>query len=43
MMDFTGTPLKGFIYVDPPGFAEDADLAAWLAACLEFNATQAAK
>lgn len=42
-MDFTGKPLKGFIYVDPPGFAEDADLAAWLAACLEFNATQAAK
>ena len=29
-MDFTGKPLKGFVYVDPPGFATDPDLLAWL-------------
>lgn len=30
-MDFTGKSLTGFLYVDPPGFAEDDDLASWLA------------
>lgn len=27
-MDFTGKPLKGMIYVDPEGIAEDEDLQA---------------
>jgi len=35
-MDFTGRPMKGYVYVDPPGIAEDAALAAWLTACLGF-------
>ena len=29
-MDFTGRPMRGFVQVAPPGFAEDADLRAWL-------------
>ncbi|WP_369959963.1 TfoX/Sxy family protein [Pseudomonas benzenivorans] len=27
-MDFTGRPMRGYVFVDPPGIAEDADLAA---------------
>jgi TfoX/Sxy family transcriptional regulator of competence genes len=30
LMDFTGKPLKGFIYVDEDGIAEDEDLRAWV-------------
>ena len=29
-MDFTGRPMKGWIYVAPDGLAEDADLRAWI-------------
>jgi TfoX/Sxy family transcriptional regulator of competence genes len=29
-MDFTGKPLRGFVYVDADGIAEDEDLAAWI-------------
>ncbi len=35
-MDFTGRPMKGMIYVDPPGFESDADLQAWLDRGLDF-------
>lgn len=35
-MDFTGKPLKGFVYVEPPGFDSDADLAAWVQLSLDF-------
>ena len=42
-MDFTGKALKGFVYVEPAGFAEDEDLVAWLALCEAFTATLAAK
>jgi TfoX/Sxy family transcriptional regulator of competence genes len=30
MMDFTGRPLKGYIYVDPPGLKTTPALSAWL-------------
>lgn len=30
-MDFTGRPLKGFVYVSPPGFGTAAALRTWLA------------
>lgn len=33
-MDFTGRALKGFVYVDEAGIAEDDDLAEWLNAGL---------
>ena len=42
-MDFTGTPMKGYVYVDPAGFSADRDLARWLELCLEFNATLPSK
>ncbi len=38
-MDFTGRSMKGYVYVDAAGFESDADLAAWVALCLDFNAS----
>ena len=38
-MDFTGKPMRGYVYVDPPGFEEDADLEAWVRRCLRFVET----
>ena len=35
-MDFTGKPLRGFIFVDPEGFEADEDLAGWLEMSLDF-------
>lgn len=35
-MDFTGRPMKGYVYVDEAGTADDADLAAWVGACRDF-------
>jgi len=29
-MDFTGRSMKGFLYVEPEGIEEDADLAFWI-------------
>lgn len=37
VMNFTGKPLTGFVYVDPPGFAEDQQLLEWVALCEEFT------
>jgi TfoX/Sxy family transcriptional regulator of competence genes len=30
-MDFTGTPLRGFVYVAPDGFRSEAELDEWVA------------
>lgn len=38
-MDFTGKPLKGFIYVDEEGFSADDDLAKWCRYALDFVKT----
>lgn len=35
-MDFTGKPLKGFVYVAEQGIESDEDLAAWVERCLTF-------
>lgn len=35
-MDFTGRPMKGFVYVAPEGIEEDADLQSWVSLCEEF-------
>lgn len=35
-MDFTGKPLKGFIYVEAAGIAEDDDLLRWIGQGVEF-------
>jgi hypothetical protein len=38
-MDFTGKPMKGYVFVDPPGFESDPALADWIARCESFVAT----
>ncbi len=42
-MDFTGRPMKGYVYVDPPGLAEDRDLNNWVQWCANFVASLPAK
>ena len=42
-MDFTGRPLKGMVYVDPPGIAGAAALGRWLDLALAFVRSQPAK
>lgn len=42
-MDFTGRPLKGFVYVAPEGFESDEDLAGWVQVSLDFVTTLPAK
>lgn len=39
IMDFTKKPMKGFIFVNADGFANDKDLKAWIDMALEFNKT----
>lgn len=36
-MNFTGRPLKGFVFVDATGTDTDEDLDYWIELCLEFN------
>ena len=36
-MDFTGRPMKGFVFVDPPGIDMDRDLNYWIQLCLDYN------
>lgn len=33
VMDFTGKPMKGYIFVDPPGIRRAADLKDWVLRC----------
>lgn len=42
-MDFTGKPMRGFVYVSVQGFASDADLQAWVARCEQFVSTLSSK
>lgn len=36
-MDFTGRPMKGFVFVGPDGFDTDDDLEKWLNMALAYN------
>ena len=38
-MDFTGKPMKGYVYVDPDGFDSQAELEAWVDRCVKFVGT----
>lgn len=38
-MDFTGTPMKGFVYVDPPGISTVAALTRWIDRSLAYLST----
>ncbi len=35
-MDFTGRPMKGFVYVESEGFESDEDLRRWVERGIEF-------
>ncbi|MBK7134932.1 MAG: TfoX/Sxy family protein [Rhodocyclales bacterium] len=39
VMDFTGKPMKGYVFVDPPGYEEDRDLKRWVDGSLKFVGT----
>lgn len=43
VMDFSGRPMRGFVYVDPPGFASEAQLREWVGLSLAFVDTLPAK
>lgn len=36
-MNFTGKPMKGFVFIEPEGIDSDKDLAYWVKLCLDFN------
>ena len=36
-MDFTGRPMKGFIFIEPDGTDTEADLEKWIQRCLDYN------
>jgi TfoX/Sxy family transcriptional regulator of competence genes len=38
-MDFTGKPMRGYIFVSPKGISEDAELERWIRMGLTFTAT----
>ena len=37
VMDITGKPMKGFVFVDPIGFAKQKDLDFWVQLCIDHN------
>lgn len=37
-MSFTGRPMKGYVYVDPPALESSRDLEAWVTWCVKFVA-----
>ena len=42
-MDFTGRPMQGYVFVEPPGTKTDAALDFWLQRCMAFVGTLPAK
>ncbi len=42
-MDFTGRPLKGFLYVDPPGTASAPALRKWVGRAVAFTESKPRK
>ncbi|MEM8888436.1 MAG: TfoX/Sxy family protein [Bacteroidota bacterium] len=36
-MDFTGTVMRGFVFIDPEGYDLDEDMDFWIEKALEFN------
>lgn len=37
IMDFTKSPMQGFLYVEPAGIDLDEDLAFWIQKALDYN------
>jgi hypothetical protein len=42
-MDFTGRPLRGFVYISPEGYKKDEDLEKWVMRAVEFASSLPAK
>jgi len=42
-MNFTGRPLKGFVFVDRDGIRTEAEIEDWVHICLQFVGTLSAK
>lgn len=42
-MDFTGSTMRGFLFIDPDGFDKDVDLDFWVGKALEFNKLMSSK
>jgi hypothetical protein len=42
-MDFTGRPMRGFVFVEPAGIESDAELAAWVERGVDFAESQPPK
>ena len=42
-MDFTGRPMKGFVFVEPAGLKKDRDLKAWVQRGVDFAMSLPAK
>ena len=38
-MDFTGRPMRGFVFVEPEGLVSEKELAFWLELALAYNPT----
>jgi hypothetical protein len=38
-MDFTGRPMKGYIFITPEGFDTDEQMEYWIDLAVQFNAT----
>lgn len=36
-MDFTGRPMKGYVFVEPDGYDLDEQLEYWIRKCITFN------
>ena len=36
-MDFTGRPMKGYVFITPEAYDMDTDLEFWIDLCLDFN------
>jgi TfoX/Sxy family transcriptional regulator of competence genes len=36
-MDFTGRPMRGYVFIEPEGIDLDSDLEYWVQLCLDFN------
>jgi len=43
VMDFTGRPMKGYVYIDPPALSAERDLKAWVGWCVGYVAGLPAK
>jgi hypothetical protein len=42
-MDFTGRPMNGYVFIDPPGLADDRTLNAWVTWCASYASTLPSK